>query len=81
MRNGLAGTRSLFELVLELSTVRPYGTYGAAGLTAHPAGLVVVAGVILIAVTGMPAARWQFSGSVTSGAVFGFFLWLSRRRI
>ena len=80
MWKGQAGTRSLPGPVLDLSTVRPYGTYGVGILTAHPVGLVVVAGVILIVVTGIPAARWFFAGSVASGAVFGFFLWLYRRR-
>jgi hypothetical protein len=67
------------EPVLDESTVRPQGSYGVGILTAHPVGLLVVAAVILIVVTGIPAARLFFAGSVAVGAVFGFILWLYHR--
>ena len=65
--------------VLDESTVRPYGPFGVGILTAHPVGLLVIAAVILIAVTGIPAARAFFVGSVALVAIFGFFLWLYHR--
>jgi hypothetical protein len=68
------------EPVLNQTTVRPQGTYGFGILTAHPVGLLVVAAVILIVVTGIPEARLFFAGSVALGALFGFSLWLYRRR-
>jgi len=68
------------EPVLDETTVRPQGSYGFGILTAHPVGLLVVAAVILIVVTGIPEARLFFVGSVAVGAVFGLFLWLYHRR-
>jgi hypothetical protein len=68
------------EPVLDQTTVRPQGSYGFGILTAHPVGLLVVAAVILIAVTGIPAARLFFVGSVALDAVIGFILWLYHRR-
>jgi len=68
------------EPVLDQTTVRPQGSYGFGILTAHPVGLLVVAAVILIVVTGIPAARMFFVGSVAVGAIFGFCLWLYHRR-
>jgi hypothetical protein len=68
------------ESVLDQATVRPQGSYGFGILTAHPVGLLVVAAVILIVVTGIPEARLFFVGSVAVGAVFGLFLWLYHRR-
>jgi hypothetical protein len=68
------------EPVLDQTTVRPQGTYGVGILTAHPVGLVVVVGVILIVVSGIPAARLFFAGSVAVGVIFGLFLWFYHRR-
>lgn len=65
--------------LLDESSVRPYGHFGIGILTSHPVGLLVVAGVILIVVTGIPAARWFFAGSVAVGALFGLILWLYHR--
>lgn len=67
--------------VLDQTTVRPQGSYGFGILTAHPVGLLVVAAVILIVVTGIPATRLFFVGSVAVGVIFGFCLWLYHRRI
>jgi hypothetical protein len=48
-------------------------------MTAHPVGLVISVGVILIAVFALPEAAVFFIGSLAVGAVFGFFLWLRHR--
>ena len=65
--------------VLNEATVRPYGPAGVGIMTAHPVGLVISVGVILIAVFALPEAAVFFIGSLAVGAVFGFFLWLRHR--
>lgn len=65
--------------VIDETTVRPYGAYGAGIFTAHPVGLVISAGLALLVLVSIPAARWFLAGSVALGAVFGFFLWLRHR--
>jgi len=59
--------------------VRPYGRFGGGVWTGHPAGLLVVAAVLVLVLWKIPAARLFFAGSVALGAVFGFFLWLRHR--
>ena len=59
--------------------VIPFGRYGAGNLTGHPIGLVIVLGLLLMGLVGLPEARWFFAGSLTLGCVFGFFLWLHHR--
>jgi hypothetical protein len=77
---GRIGKHHSDEPILDQTTVRPQGSYGFGILTAHPVGLLVVAAVILIVVTGIPEARLFFVGSVALGAVLGFFLWFYHRR-
>jgi len=59
--------------------VIPFGRYGAGYLTAHPVGLVVVFGLLLMGLAGLPGARWFFAGAVLLGGIFGLFLWLRHR--
>lgn len=59
--------------------VIPFGRYGTGLLTAHPVGLIVVLGLLLIGLTGMPEARWFFAGALVLGGICGFFLWLRHR--
>ena len=59
--------------------VVPFGRYGGGLLTGHPVGLVIVFGMLLLALIGIPEARWFFAGSLVLGSVFGLFLWLRHR--
>jgi hypothetical protein len=59
--------------------VLPFGQNGAGLLTGHPIGLVIVLGLILFGLVGMPEARWFFAGSLVLGGGFGLILWLHHR--
>ena len=63
----------------DVTQVVPFGRGGAGLLTAHPVGLVVVIGLLVMGLTGLPEARWFFAGALLSGTVFGFSLWLRHR--
>jgi hypothetical protein len=57
----------------------PFGRYGGGLLTSHPVGLVVVFGMLLMGLLGLPEARWFFAGALFVGGICGFFLWLRHR--
>jgi hypothetical protein len=57
----------------------PFGRYGGGRFTGHPIGLVIVFGILLLALIGIPEARLFFAGSLVLGSVFGLFLWLRHR--
>lgn len=57
----------------------PFGRYGGGRLTGHPIGLVIVFGIVLIGLIGIPEARLFFAGSLVLGSVFGLLLWLHHR--
>jgi hypothetical protein len=59
--------------------VVPFGRYGAGLFTGHPVGLVVVIGLLLMGLFGLPEARWFFAGALALGAIWGYFLWLRHR--
>jgi hypothetical protein len=59
--------------------VTPFGRYGVGLLTGHPVGLVVVFGLLLMGLLGLPEARWFFAGALLLGGFCGFFLWLRHR--
>jgi hypothetical protein len=73
------GKRHPAEPILDETTVRPYGASGVGILTAHPVGLVLSVGIILMVLISVPESRWFFAGSVALGAAFGFVLWLRHR--
>lgn len=54
-------------------------TYGVDLMTAHPVGLVVVFGVLLLGLIELPEARWFFGGALLLGVVSGFLLWIRHR--
>ena len=57
----------------------PFGPYGAGQWTAHPIGLVIVIGLVLMAlVSRTPLSDLMFF-SLLGGAVVGLFLWLYHR--
>jgi len=64
---------------LNPNTVRPFGRFGVGTVTAHPVGLVVAIGVILIACFALPEAVALLALSLPAGALFGFLLWLRHR--
>ena len=59
--------------------VIPFGRYGGGFLTGHPVGLVIVLGLLLMGLIGLPEARWFFAGTLLLGSICGFFLWLRHR--
>jgi hypothetical protein len=59
--------------------VVPFGTKGGGLLTGHPIGLVIVLGLLLMGLIGLPEARPFFIGSVCLGSLFGIVLWLRHR--
>jgi hypothetical protein len=64
---------------LDLIEVVPFGRYGAGLFTGHPVGLVVVFGLLLTGLFGLPGARWFFGGAVLLGGIWGYFLWLRHK--
>ena len=58
--------------------VVPYGRFGAGLWTGHPIGLVIVLGMIVVGLVGIPEWRWFFGATVLVGSPVGYFLW--RRR-
>jgi hypothetical protein len=60
----------------DLDTVRLFGPSGAGLITGHPVGIVVVVGVILMAIFGIPGAFAFFAGAIALGGVIGLVLWL-----
>ncbi len=57
----------------------PFGPYGAGQWTAHPIGLVIVIGLVLMGlVSRTPLSDLMFF-SLLGGAVVGMFLWLYHR--
>jgi hypothetical protein len=57
----------------------PFGRGAAGSYTAHPVGLVVVVGVLLMGLLALPEARWFLGSAVLLGGIWGFFLWLRHR--
>ena len=56
-----------------------FGQYGGGLLTGHPIGLVIVIGILLMGLIGIPEARPFFVASAVLGMVCGFLLWLRHR--
>jgi hypothetical protein len=59
--------------------VVPFGRYGGGLLTGHPIGLVIVIGLFLMGLVGIPGARWFFGGSLVLGGIVSLLLWLRHR--
>ena len=55
--------------------VVPFGRYGAGVWTGHPIELLVVIGMLLIGLIGIPEWRWFFGATVLVGSVTGYLLW------
>ena len=61
------------------TVVVPFGTKGGGLLTGHPIGLVIVLGLLLMGLIGLPEARLFFVCSICLGGIFGLLLWLRHR--
>ncbi|PYT79684.1 MAG: hypothetical protein DMG40_15155 [Acidobacteria bacterium] len=55
--------------------VVPYGRLGGGVWTGHPIELVVVLGVLLVGLVGIPVWRWFFGATLLVGGLVGYFLW------
>jgi len=64
---------------LSPAKLRPFGLYGGGHFTGHPIGLLIVLGILVMGLVGVPPARLFFAGSLALGGVFGFLLWLRHR--
>jgi hypothetical protein len=57
--------------------VVPYGKFGGGVWTGHPAGLIVVLGILIVGLVGIPAWRYFFGATVVVGGLVAYML---RRR-
>lgn len=57
----------------------PFGPYGAGQWTAHPIGLVIVIGLVLMGLVSRTPVSDLMLFSLLGGAVVGMFLWLYHR--
>jgi hypothetical protein len=55
--------------------VVPFGRFGGGVWTGHPIELVVVLGMLLIGLIGIPEWRWFFGATVLVGSLLGYLLW------
>jgi hypothetical protein len=55
--------------------VVPYGKFGAGVWTGHPIEFVVVLGILLVGLIGIPAWRWFFGATLLVGGFVGYGLW------
>ncbi len=53
----------------------PFGRFGAGVWTGHPIGLVIVLGILLLGLIGIPAWRSFFAATVVAGTLVGVLLW------
>jgi hypothetical protein len=61
--------------------VVPYGKFGAGVWTGHPAGLIVVIGILLVGLIGIPEWRYFFAATVLLGSVVAYFLVRRQRQL
>jgi hypothetical protein len=64
---------------LEPTDVIPFGRNGAGLITAHPVGLVVALGLLLMGLDALPPVRLFFAVSLPLGGIWGLFLWFRHR--
>jgi len=55
--------------------VVPYGKYGAGVWTGHPAGLIVVIGILIVGLVGIPEWRYFFGATVLVGSLVAYVLY------
>ena len=61
--------------------VVPYGRFGGGVWTGHPIELVVVLGMLLVGLVGIPAWRWFFGATLVVGSLAGYFLGRGKRAL
>lgn len=54
--------------------VVPYGKFGAGLWTGHPIGFVVVLGILIVGLVGIPEWRYFFGATVLVGSLVGYLL-------
>lgn len=64
---------------IDPSEVVPFGRNGAGLFTAHPVGLIIVIGLLLMGLFGVPGAGLFFAGAFFAGGILGIFFWLRQR--
>jgi hypothetical protein len=52
----------------------PFGRYGGGHWTGHPIGLLIVVGLLLMGLVGLPEFRWFFAVSMVLGGASGLIL-------
>ena len=57
----------------------PFGPYGGGQWTAHPIGLVIVIGMLIMGLVSQTPVSLLVLVSLLGGAIVGFFLWLRQR--
>ena len=57
------------------SDLVPQGKYGAGLWTGHPAGLIVVIGILIVALIGIPEWRYFFAFTVLVGSAVAYSLY------
>ena len=55
--------------------VVPFGRFGPGVWTGHPIELLIVLGMLLIGLIGIPEWRWFFGATVLAGSAMGYLLW------
>ena len=55
--------------------VVPYGRFGAGLWTGHPAGLIVVVGILVVGLVGIPEWRYFFGATVLVGSLVAYALY------
>ena len=71
--------RSKGEWAPEPKHLVPFGPYGGGQWTAHPVGLVIVLGLLLMGLVSRTPVSLLLLLSLAGGAIVGFFLWLRHR--
>jgi hypothetical protein len=59
--------------------VVPYGKFGAGLWTGHPAGLIVVIGILIVGLVGIPEWRYFFGATVLVGSLVAYSLYRRHR--
>ena len=58
-----------------VTDVVPFGPSGFGLWTAHPVGVVIGLGLLVMVVAGIPEVGWFFAGVAVLGGFGGFLLW------
>jgi hypothetical protein len=61
--------------------VVPYGRFGAGLWTGHPAGLIVVIGILIVGLIGIPEWRYFFGATVFLGSLFAYTLYRRHQQL